>query len=153
MKKATKDYVYSHLSPFERSTEPGREGKANAAFFELMKRQWGDQMPDETRSNLEKVGEKFHQSFDVEKGEAKKMDTKEIILEESIAYVVENVKAGLHPRHLNTEDVHVLLAAFGKEWYKKFDYEENDIPPDYIEMGKSLDDDEEKDGENKKTSS
>ena len=85
MKKVTKDYVYSHLSPFERSNEPGREGKANAAFFELMKRQWGDQMNNETKTNLEKVGEKFHQSFDVDKGEARKMDTKEIILEESIA--------------------------------------------------------------------
>lgn len=145
MKKVTKDYVYSHLSPFERSNEPGREGKANAAFFELMKRQWGDQMNNETKTNLEKVGEKFHQSFDVDKGEARKMDTKEIILEESIAYVVENVKSGLHPKYLNTEDVHVLLAAFGKEWYKKFDYEQDEIPSEFIEMGKSLDDDDHND--------
>jgi len=140
MKKVTKDYVYSHLSPFERSQEPGREGKANAAFFELMKRQMGDQMPNETKTNLETIGKKFHQSFDVEKGEANKMETKEIILEESIAYVVENVKAGLHPQYLNQEDVHVLLAAFGKEWYAKFDYKAEDIPEEYLEMGKALDD-------------
>jgi hypothetical protein len=37
------------------------------------------------------------------------------------------MKSGLHPKYLNEDEVHLLKAGFGEEWYKNWGYDKSDI--------------------------
>jgi hypothetical protein len=85
-------------------------------------------LPEEQKQQFLKLGEKFYNSFDVYKGDIfQKKDDNCIHLEEALAYVVESMKSGLHPKYLNEDEVHLLKAGYGDEWYKNWGYEKSDI--------------------------
>lgn len=87
-------------------------------------------LPEDQKENFIRLGEKFYNSFDVYKGELlQPQDDKCIHLEEALAYVVESLKSGLHPKHLSEDEVHLLKAGFGDEWYKKWGYDAEDLLP------------------------
>ena len=41
--------------------------------------------------------------------------------------VVESLKSGLHPSMLEEDEIKVLEEVYGKEWYKKWNYEKEDL--------------------------
>lgn len=85
-------------------------------------------LPPEQKEQFLKLGEKFYNSFDVHKGEIfKEEDDKVIHLEEALAYVVESMKSGLHPKYLTEDEVHLLKAGFGEKWYEQWGYDEKDL--------------------------
>lgn len=104
------------------------EATMQKAFFEQIRRSACDSIPQEQQEHLRKLGEKFHQSFLVETQQTSFRPTNEIMLEESLAYLIENVKAGLHPKFLTVDEVHLLRAGLGDEWYETFHYTKDDIP-------------------------
>jgi len=127
--KLPENYFYSWKSPFEKPRQRTieEEERVQRAFFQSMQSQIGPQVPEEQRENLQKLGEKLHQSYDTTHDILSNTSTQDIFLEESLAYVSENVKAGLHPRYLNPEDVDLLRAGYGEEWYTHFGYTKEDL--------------------------
>ena len=98
---------------------------ASAEMWKKMQKQMLDSIPDHERENFKKLGEKFHSSFDVTSGTVRDLST--INLEESLAYVVESLKSGLHPSYLTEDEVAMVRAGYGDEWYKNWGYSEADL--------------------------
>ena len=84
-------------------------------------------LSEEQRVNYARLAEKFHQSFDVETQHTRTHDVKEIALEECLAYLVESLKSGLHPKHTTTEERALLIATYGDAWYVQFGYTKKEL--------------------------
>ena len=84
-------------------------------------------LSEEQRVNYSRLAEKFHQSFDVETQHSRAHDVKEIALEECLAYLVESLKSGLHPKHTTREERGLLVATYGTAWYLQFGYTKKEL--------------------------
>lgn len=93
-------------------------------IYENMKNTFLDKLDDKEKEKYQKFGEKFYNSFNVDKGMP--FDTS-INLEESLAYIVESLKSGLHPKFLTEDERMLVQAGYGDEWYKKWGYDSIDI--------------------------
>ena len=98
-------------------------------FFEKMKKSFIEKVPEEERERYQKFGERFYNSFNVNTGSPFECD---ICMEESLAYVVESLKSGLHPKYLTIDEVTLLRAGYGDAWYTKWKYTQNDIPKELL---------------------
>lgn len=86
-------------------------------------------LPEEERQKFQKIGERLYSSFDAHKGQVLPgNDIESVRLEEALAYVVESLKSGLHPKYLSYDEIHLLRAAYGDEWYEKWSYTKEDLP-------------------------
>ena len=94
-------------------------------LFAAIKKNMIQGMSDEQIADLKTLGEKFHESFDITTGTTQNLD--EISMEESLAYIVESLKSGIHPSYLNEDEIAMLNAGFGEEWYKKWGYSKEDL--------------------------
>lgn len=56
-----------------------------------------------------------------------KVDNRPEPMVEALAYIEESLKSGLHPSMLDDNEKAILLDAYGKEWYKKWRYIEEDL--------------------------
>jgi len=101
------------------------EEERQKGLFEAMRKNLAGGMTEEQMEDFRKLGEKFHESFDVTRGTTKNMN--EINMEEALAYVTESLKSGIHPSYLGEDEKVLLEAAYGKEWFKKWGYEANDL--------------------------
>jgi len=90
-------------------------------MYEKMKHSFLDQLDEKEKVKFQKFGEKFYNSFNVDT--CQPYDTSSINLEESLAYVVESLKSGLHPKYLTEDEKMLVEAGYGKEWYKKWGYD------------------------------
>lgn len=97
------------------------ENKISMEIFNNMRQKFLDNLPDEEREAYQKFGEKFHSSFDVNSGSS--VNLSEINMEEALAYVVQSLESGLHPKYITEDEDALLTAAYGEEWYKKWNYE------------------------------
>ena len=105
-------------------TEEIKMSKA-AELFEKMRETLMKSIPEEEKEKFRKLGEKFHSSFDV--GKAAPVDLSVINMEESLAYVVEQLKSGLHPSFLTEDEKAIVEAGYGPEWYTNWDYTKEDL--------------------------
>jgi hypothetical protein len=96
-----------------------------AELFEKMRETLMKSIPEEEKEKFRKLGEKFHSSFDV--GKAAPVDLSVINMEESLAYVVEQLKSGLHPSFLTEDEKAIVEAGYGPEWYTNWDYTKEDL--------------------------
>jgi len=98
-------------------------------IFNRMKKTFLEKVSDEEKERYMKFGEKFYNSFDVNTGNPViEQDNKiEICMEESLAYVVESLKSGLHPKHLTEDEIAILRAGYGDHWFQKWGYEKKDV--------------------------
>ena len=48
-------------------------------------------------------------------------------MEDRLAYICDGLRSGIHPTHLEADEIISLEEAYGKEWYKKWDYTEEDL--------------------------
>lgn len=105
---------------------PEEELKSKATeMWQNMQTQMLNSLPEEERENFKRLGEKFHQSFDITKGEVRDLSC--ISMEEALAYVVESLKSGLHPSFLTEDEVAMVQAGYGDEWYKEWGYSKEDL--------------------------
>ena len=89
-------------------------------MYEKMKKTFLENMNEEDKEKYQKFGEKFYNSFNVET--CQPYDNS-IHLEESLAYVVESLKSGLHPKYLTEDEKILVQAGYGDEWYKNWGYD------------------------------
>ena len=97
-----------------------QENKVSMEIFNNMRKKFLESLPDEEREAYQKFGEKFHSSFDVNNGTS--VNLSETNMEEALAYVVQGLDSGLHPKFITEDEDALLQAAYGEEWYKKWDY-------------------------------
>lgn len=90
-------------------------------LFDSIRKNVEKGMTAEQIENMKVLGEKFHESFDVAKGSVR--DANEINMEESLAYVVESLKSGIHPSYLNDDEKAIMMAGYGEKWYEKWGYD------------------------------
>ena len=95
-------------------------------LFESIRKNVEKGMTAEQIENMKVLGEKFHESFDVAKGTIHN-NTNEINMEEALAYVVESLKSGIHPSYLSEDEIAMVKAGYGEEWYKNWGYCLEDI--------------------------
>jgi len=114
---------------------PAVQTKSAHDIFNALRAKFLEQMPVEQREAYRAFGEKFHSSFDVQTGSP--IDLSTINMEESLAYIVESLKSGLHPKYLTGDEIHLLRAGYGDEWYKQWDYALEDLPPSAREPAKA----------------
>lgn len=121
------DMILNGKNPMSSSVEKTPiqvKNKANE-MFEIMKNKMLEGLSDEDREAYARFGKKFHSSFDVDTGTVKDLST--ISMEESLAYVSESLKSGLHPSYLTEDEIAILRAGYGDEWYKRWSYTQKDL--------------------------
>ena len=94
-------------------------------MFQQMQKSMLASLPEEDRQHFQRLGEKFHSSFDITKGEP--IDLSTICMEEALAYVVESLKSGLHPSYLTDDEKALLRAGYGDEWFTQWGYQQSDV--------------------------
>lgn len=89
-------------------------------LFDSIRKNVEKGMTPEQMENMRVLGEKFHESFDVSKGTTRNIH--EIHMEESLAYIVESLKSGIHPAYLDDDEKAMMMAGYGEKWYEKWGY-------------------------------
>lgn len=107
-------------TPINVVEKANEENKLSMEIFNNMRQKFLDNLPDEEREAYQKFGEKFHSSFDVNSGSS--VNLSEINMEEALAYVVQGLESGLHPKYITEDEDALLTAAYGEEWYTKWNY-------------------------------
>jgi len=105
--------------------DPRSDEERQQALWEGIKKNLEKNLTDEQRADLKILGEKFHESFDVSRGTV--TDPGEVQMEESLAYVVETLKSGIHPDYLNEDERAILKAGYGERWYERWGYDISEI--------------------------
>jgi len=63
--------------------------------------------------------------------------------EQTLIRSEESLKSGLDPMELSEMEVYLLNIIYGKDWYKEFDYEKEEVPPTPKKQELKMDKDEE----------
>lgn len=82
-------------------------------------------MTPEQIEHYKKIGEHMYGSIDFEKSEV--LNNAPPFLSESLAYITEGIKAGLHISELNKDERKVLEECYGEEWWTHFGYTKEDL--------------------------
>jgi hypothetical protein len=109
----------------KQATPQPKKTQTAMEMFDTLRSKFMEQVPEENQAAYKRFGEKFHSSFNVNTGSP--VDLSTINMEESLAYVVESLKSGLHPRYLSEDEVVMLRAGYGDKWYEKWEYTEKDL--------------------------
>ena len=83
-------------------------------------------MTEEQLNSFAEFGKKMHDGMDYTKDnpyEEDKSPSSVISLEECLASIVAQIKAGLHPSYVEEQEELLLKAHYGEEWYKHFGYD------------------------------
>jgi hypothetical protein len=78
-------------------------------------------MTPEQIEEYKKMGEKMYNTVDF--GASEILNNPDDPLAESVAYISEAIKSGLHPSFLDENEVKVMEDACGEEWYKHFGWD------------------------------
>lgn len=114
------------IDPVKQST-PASTTTSSCALkmFQHMQQKMAASISEEDRESFRKLGEKFHSSFDITRGEPHDLST--ICMEEALAYTIESLKSGLHPSMLTEDEKALLTAGYGEEWYSQWGYTAKDL--------------------------
>lgn len=77
--------------------------------------------------HYKKLGESLYKDINFETSNIESKNNLPPYIADAVAYIVESLKSGLHPSMLHKDEVNVLEEVYGKEWYKKWNYTENDL--------------------------
>ena len=99
-------------------------------IFEKHKEKWNQLSPDE-KKQYQEMGEQIYSCMNED-------GTMKDPLDEALEYIRHGLNSGLHPRCLEKNELQVLQEKLGKEWYKKWNWTEEDmkevtIDPDDID--------------------
>jgi hypothetical protein len=78
-------------------------------------------MSSEQIQQYKEMGEKMYNSIDFTTSEV--LDNTDSPIAESLAYISEAIKSGLHISYLEENEIEVLRQGYGEEWFKRFGYE------------------------------
>ena len=84
-----------------------------------------EQMTDAQKIQYERMAKEMFKNVDFEN--AKILNQTKPPMEDRLAYITDGLRSGLHPTHLEPDEIITLEDAYGKEWYKKWHYTEADL--------------------------
>lgn len=91
--------------------------KSTYNLFEDQKmKQMFENLPKEDQINYKRSGEHMY-SYDYES--AGNVDNK---MNEAAAYIVEGLKSGLRPSHLDESELAVMKSVYGDKWFTRYGY-------------------------------
>ena len=94
-------------------------------FDNPMVRAAREALSEEDKARYKRQGEEMYNSIDFEKNKVLSNLPEEML--ESLAYVEGQLRSGLHPSDMDDNDKNLLEEAYGKEWYKKWSFVEEDL--------------------------
>lgn len=77
--------------------------------------------------HYKKLGEGLFKDLNFETAKIETKDNIPPFLNDALAYIIESLKSGLHPSMLEEDEIKVLEEIYGKKWYLKLNYTEDDI--------------------------
>jgi hypothetical protein len=108
------------------NVEEERQNKINYDLFDNpMTRNILKQLSVEEIENYKKIGEELYGTINFEKSEI--LNNLPFDTSESVAYVIEGIKSGLHPKDLTKDETNLMKETYGEEWYTRFDYTKEDM--------------------------
>ncbi len=84
-----------------------------------------NQMSDAQKIQYERMAKEMFKNVDFEN--AKILNQAKPPMEDRLAYICDGLRSGIHPTHLERDEIITLEDAYGKEWYKKWNYTEADL--------------------------
>ena len=82
-------------------------------------------LSQEDKEKYRKMGQYMYGKIDFEQN--KILDIKPPPQKESLKYIETSFKSGLLPKDLNEDEIEFMKNTYGKEWYKKYDFLEEDL--------------------------
>jgi hypothetical protein len=97
----------------------------NSLFDNSMVRSALAAMSPEQKQHYKEIGEKMYNSINFKDSEV--LNTAPEPMAEAAAYVIEGLKSGLHPSHLDENEVALMKDLYGEKWYEKWDATEEEM--------------------------
>ena len=82
-------------------------------------------MTQEQIDDYKKMGEEMYATVDFNNSEI--LNNPPDPLVESVAYILDGLRSGLHPSYLSEVEVNMMEEWDGKEWYKKFGWDSMEL--------------------------
>ena len=82
-------------------------------------------MSTEDKERYKEIGEELYGNIDFENSKVK-TDTPETMTE-AAAYIIEQLKSGIHPSMMEDNEKALMADVFGEKWYEKYGYVEQDL--------------------------
>lgn len=83
-------------------------------------------MSEEQLKKFEDIGKEMYNNIDYELGVIDGENYPRSVAD-SVFYITESIKSGLHPTDLPEEEKALLKEVYGKEWYERFGFVEQDL--------------------------
>ena len=85
-------------------------------------------MSPEELEKYKKIGESIYKDIDYETSQViDQNNSLPPFLSDAVNYINEMLKSGLHPSMLEQNEINVLEEVYGKQWYLKWNFTENDL--------------------------
>ena len=97
----------------------------NDLFDNPMVRAAKNALSEEDKEKYKIIGEHLYGRMDFESGESTDSVPPPIL--DALAYITNELKAGLHPSFMEEDEKALLQNAYGDEWYKKWGYIKEDL--------------------------
>jgi hypothetical protein len=94
-------------------------------FDNPMTRAAAEALSEQDKEKYKRIGESLYGTVDFENGE--NMDNIPLPMADAVAYLEAQLKSGLHPSMLESNEKTLLENVYGKEWYTKWGYVAGDL--------------------------
>lgn len=111
----------------KKELEDRSKEKANSLWNNSMIQSALNSMSHEELEHYKKIGESMFGEINFETETVTDNNNIPLFLTDAAAYISESLKSGLHPSMMDENDKCIMENVFGKEWYKKYDYIEEDL--------------------------
>jgi len=82
-------------------------------------------LTSEQKEEYAKLGKKFYETTDFETN--KVLNNMPDPMVDSLLQLTVQLRSGLHPVDLTSEDIELLKSGYGDKWYEKWGFEEKDL--------------------------
>jgi hypothetical protein len=107
--------------------EERKKEKENSLWNNSMITSALNSMSHDELEHYKKIGESMFGEINFETAGVTDKNNIPLFLTDAASYICESLKSGLHPSMLTDNEKCIMENVFGKEWYKKYDYVEEDL--------------------------
>jgi len=112
---------------FKKEIDERKEFKSESLWNNSMVQSALSSMSHEDLEKYKNLGESMYSSINFETSTVTDKNNVPFFLTDAAAYISETIKSGMHPSFLSDNEKYIMESVFGKEWYKKYDYVEEDL--------------------------
>jgi hypothetical protein len=112
---------------FKKEIDERKEFKPESLWNNSMVQSALSSMSYEDLEKYKNLGESMYSSINFETSTVTDKNNVPFFLTDAAAYIIEMIKSGMHPSFLSDNEKYIMESVFGKEWYKKYDYVEEDL--------------------------